>query len=200
VKGGSIAVLTYASGAWGPPSVLVHSTSDNDNNFFPRWSPDGRSIAFVHAASSSRGAATAELRLIGASGGAPIALRLASHRLGVMDDVPNLGDTMPTWIVATGNIQWLAFATTRPYGLLRPGMGPSQIWLAGVDVTSVGSDPSFAAFWLPCQDITVVNNNPVWAPTTITTTDVAQNNRAVKPSPTDSWNRGIRSTCSSPTW
>ena len=199
VKGGSIAVLPYAGGAWGPLTVLVHSTSDTDNNFFPRWSPDGRAIAFVHAASSSRGAATAELRLVGASGGAPTALRLASHRVGGVDDVPNLADTMPTWVVATGNIQWLAFATTRPYGLIRPGMGPSQIWLAGVDVAQLASDPSFAAFWLPCQDITVVNNDPVWAPTAITTTD-AQNNRAVRPSPIDSWKRGIRNTSSSPTW
>ncbi len=169
MKGGKIATLSYAADVFGAPQVLVDSTGDNDNNYFPRWSPDGSAIAYIHASSSSHAAPTAELRVIAASGGTPIPLRLASHRVGTTDDVPNLADTMPTWVVATGNIQWLAFATTRPYGLIRAmPSGPSQIWLAGYDAgRGDGADPSFAAFWLPCQDITVVNNTPVWAPSAI---------------------------------
>jgi hypothetical protein len=167
VKGGSIAVLPYAADVWGAPQTVVTSSADNDNNFFPRWSPDGSAIAYVHAASSSRSAMSAELRVIAAAGGTPIPLRLASHRVGFTDDVPNVGDTMPGWIVAPGTTQWLAFASTRPYGVIRAMPGPAQIWLAGIDVArSAGTDPSFAAFWLPSQDIRVVNNNPIWAPTT----------------------------------
>lgn len=106
--------------------------------------------------------------MVDASGGTPVPLRIASHRLGSTDDVMNLDDTMPAWIPAPGAIQWLAFASTRPYGVVRPAMmGTSQIWLAGIDITQgAATDASFAAFWLPCQDITVVNNTPVWAAST----------------------------------
>ena len=167
MKGGRIAVVPFANDAWGAATTIVSSTADNDNNFFPKWSPDGRLIAYVHASSSSHAAPTAELRLVAAAGGAPIALATASHRVGFAAGVPNLADTMPAWGPQHGAIAWLAFASTRPYGAVRPMMtGPSQIWIAAVDLSRAG-DPSYAAFWLAAQTVTATDNNPVWIATAV---------------------------------
>jgi hypothetical protein len=165
LKGGSIAVLRFAGGEWSDPQILVQSTGDNDNNYFPKWSPDGRYLAYVHADSASRGAKNAELRMIAAAGGTPIVLARANTRVGRTDDVPALANTMPSWAPLAGDLGFLAFASTRPYGAVRPAKDPSQIWITAVDLArGDGGDPSSAAFWLPCQDITSLANNPIWAP------------------------------------
>jgi TolB protein len=161
VNGGSIALLPFAAGHFGTPRVLVAS-SGNENNYFPRWSPDGAYLAYVHATMSSHNAMTAELRIVPAAGGTPTVLTSASYNAG---STAGLSDTMPVWAPVQGQMSWLAFASPRPYGTVMPGGNQAQIWIAGVDLSALGSgaDPSFAAFWLPCQNITVVNNNPVWS-------------------------------------
>lgn len=161
IKGGSIARIPYRDGAFGTPEILV-AGAGMDNNFFPKWSPDGRFIAYVNAKTGSKTAASADLRLIRADGGPPIALRVANHRVGGVDDVPALANTMPSWGPPTGDITWLSFASTRPYGGIMPNADRGQIWITGLDLTREG-DPSFASFWLPAQDVRVLNNNPIWA-------------------------------------
>ncbi|MDQ3370697.1 MAG: hypothetical protein M3680_35215 [Myxococcota bacterium] len=165
VGSGSIARIAFVAGAWGATEVLV-AGSPTSNNYFPRYSPDGRYIAYVNAAGPSRGAPTAELRLIRDDGGVHIPLAIASHRVGTTDDVPHLATTMPTWAPIEGDLAWLAFASARPYGAILPTSGLAQIWIAGLDLTraAAGLDPSFAALWLPSQDVRVLNNNPIWAP------------------------------------
>ena len=166
LKGGSIASLAYlGAGAWGPSQILVTSTADNDNNYFPKWSPDGGYLAYVHANGPAKDAPTAELRLVAAGGGAPIILQRASHQLALTTD-PMLADTMPAW--APGPRPWLAFASTRPYGVVRPMTGSSQIWITAIDVTQ--ADPSSSAFWMPAQDISGTNTTPSWPPIVTTTT------------------------------
>jgi hypothetical protein len=68
VQGGSIAVLPYNDGAWGEPEILVSSSGQTDNNFFPVWSPDSRFIAYVNAPGTSKDAVGATLRLVPAAG------------------------------------------------------------------------------------------------------------------------------------
>ena len=162
VNAASIAVLPYANHAFGAPRVVV-AAAGSDNDYFPRWSPDGQYLAYVHATSSSHNAASAELRVVSAAGGTPIVLTAASdHVAGPVG--MGLFDTMPVWSPVAGDFAWLAFASQRPYGAIMAMGNPAQIWIAGVDLASLGvaTDPSFAAFWLPCQDITVLNNTPVW--------------------------------------
>lgn len=166
VSAGAIARIPYNNGMWGPVEILVGSSATN-NNYFPKYSPDGRFIAFVHASGPSQGAPLAELRMIRAEGGPQITLNIASHRVGIQDGVPDLANTMPSWAPDQDNdLAWLAFASARRYGEILPINGRAQVWVAGIDLAraEIGIDPSFAAFWLPSQDVNVRNNNPIWAP------------------------------------
>lgn len=165
VRAASIAVLPYTNGVWGAPQTIVAGSMTN-NNYFPRYSPDGSLIAFVNATTSSRGALSAELVLVPAGGGPLRWLQIANQRVG-----PNVGgnlaNTMPSWAPQIGARLWLGFASARPYGKLNVG-GPGQIWITSLDLTSP-ADPSTPAFWLPSQDVTVLNYNPIWSNQAFTT-------------------------------
>jgi hypothetical protein len=157
VDAASIAVLPFTNDTWGTPQMLVSSVGPADNNYFPKYSPDGAYLAFVHASGNSHGAASADLELVRSIGGTPVALTTAS--------TAGVGDTMPSWAPLQGERAWLAFASSRAYGLVLPADGRPQIWIVAVDLahaTTTG-DPSSAAFWLPAQDVTVLNNNPIWS-------------------------------------
>jgi hypothetical protein len=159
VRSASIARIPYNNGAWGAPEILVTGTSTN-NNYFPRYSPDGKRLLYVHATSTSQGAVSAELVLMPAGGGTSTTLRIASHRVGTYNDMPDLSNTMPMWSPDVGARAWIAFVSARPYGNVKPTIGTGQIWIASLDPTEPLDS---AAFWLPCQDITVLNYNPVWS-------------------------------------
>ncbi len=105
--------------------------------------------------------------MINAEGGSQIPLRIASHRVGSIDNVADLANTMPSWAPDIDeNLAWLAFASSRRYGEILPVRGTPQIWVTAINLARAenGLDPSSAAFWLPSQDVRVVNNNPIWAP------------------------------------
>ncbi len=164
VDAASIALLPVDNDMIGMPQMLVMAIG-MDNDYFPKYSPDGKYIAFVHATADSHGAPDAELRLVSASGGMPIALGIASHRVGSVDGVMNVADTMPSWATTSGDYDWLAFSSSRAYGAIVPAGGKGQIWIAAIAPDAAG-DPSAAAFWLPCQDVTALNNNPIWSGST----------------------------------
>ena len=165
VKAASIARIPYNDGAWGAPQVLVSGSASN-NNYFPKWSPDGSYIAFVHATSASQGAKSAELLVMPADGGTPRYLTTASHRVGGAD-AGDLANTMPSWGPPQPEHQWLAFVSSRAYGDVLPSGTRGQIWITSLDLDA-STDSSTPAFWLPCQDVTVLNNNPVWVNLVVT--------------------------------
>jgi Tol biopolymer transport system component len=162
MSGGSIALLPYNDGAWGEPQVLVQSTADNDNNFFPVFSPDSKWIAYVHADGSSKDEVTAILRLVPTAGGAPIEMPRLNRRVNNVDGVLKVGDSMPTWAPSTRpGIFWVAFSSVRAYGTLRPPSTTSdQIWIAAIDTTK--PDPGYAGFWAPFQSIAEGNHRAFW--------------------------------------
>lgn len=168
VKTASIARLPYdaATQTFGPPQVIVPTTG-SDNFYFPKYSPDGTVIAFVRATEPSKGATSAELALVAAAGGVISPLVTASH-LVASGTAAKTATQMPSWAPFSGDYAWLSFASTRPYGVVLPSGGRSQIWVSAIDLASyqAGVDPSSAGFYLPAQDPTVVNNNPIWAPST----------------------------------
>jgi hypothetical protein len=167
VKAASIARMPYdmATRTFGPPQVIVPATG-TDNFYFPKYSPDGSYLAFTHAIETSHGALSAELELVAQDGGVLTSLGVASHRVASIDGTLDTATQMPTWAPFQGELAWLAFSSARPYGVVLPTSGRSQVWVSGIDLEHAvpGLDPSAASFWLPCQDVTVTNNNPIWAP------------------------------------
>jgi hypothetical protein len=166
VDGCAIGRLPFNGGSWGPVEILVPSTGPGDNNFFPRYSPDGRWLAYVHASGKSKDQKTATLHVIPAAGGTPVALAAANRRVGTRDDLADAGNTMPTWAPSTRpGIQWLAFSSVRDYGKVLAGEKADQIWIAGLDLDRAarGDDPSYAAFWLPLQEVSERNHRAFWA-------------------------------------
>jgi TolB protein len=170
VKAASIARLAFdpITHMFSGPEILVPATAV-DNYYFPKYSPDGAYLAYVHATEASHGAASAELALIGANGGTTTSLAAASHTVASLPGTPGTATQMPTWAPFQGQFAWLAFTSARPYGVVLPSGGRSQLWVSAIDLGHeiAGVDPSAAGFWLPCQDPTVVNNTPIWAPAAV---------------------------------
>jgi hypothetical protein len=165
VRGGSIAILSYRDGTWGSPEILVRSSGEEDNNFFPVWSPDSQWLAYVHAGEKSKDAVSATLRLISASGGTPILMPRLNERVNNLDGVTDIGNSMPTWAPSTRpGTFWLALSSLRAYASVRPRNDKEdQIWIAAVDPTL--PDPGYAAFWAPFQNIDDGNHRAFWTHT-----------------------------------
>ncbi len=163
IEKASIAVMSYADGAFSDIEVLVESAGGDDNNFFPTWSPDSRYVAYVNAQQKSKDAATAILRMVSADGGAPVELARLNGRVGRGDSMIDLGNSMPRWAPSTEpGIFWLAFSSLRPYASLRElADKEDQIWIAAIDPTLEG-DPSYAAFWAPFQNVEDGNHRAFW--------------------------------------
>lgn len=163
VEGCGIGHMRYSASGWGPIEMLVPAAGAGDNNFFPRYSPDGAWLVYVHATGKSKDQPTAELRLIPAAGGAARTLTRANRRVGPDDGQLDLANSMPTWAPSTHpGTQWLAFSSVRRYGKIVTGA--DQLWVVAVDLSAPpGDDPSKAAFWLPLQDPAERNHRAFWA-------------------------------------
>lgn len=163
IEAGAIAVLSYAEGAWGEAEVVVASAGNEDNNFFPVWSPDSKLLAYVHADGKSKDAPSAELRLLDVASGKNIAVVRVNQRVSNADGVLSVGNSMPTWAPSTQQgVFWLAFSSVRAYSVVRPADDKEdQIWIAAIDPTAKG-DPSYAAFWAPFQSIDEGNHRAFW--------------------------------------
>jgi len=168
VDGTSIARIEVAAdGSFGEPTIVVASGGGEDTLFFPSVSPDSRWIAYVRAVGKSKDNPEAVLELVRADGSAPpIALTVLNGRVGAMDGVVDIGNSMPTWAPSTGaEVFWLAFSSLRDYGWLRPASEEDQLWGAAIDPSRAerGLDPSFAAFWMPFQQADEGNHRAFWA-------------------------------------
>ena len=149
-----------SDGSFGADTPLVPADSDW-NYYYPSFSPDSAWVSFNrHAGNSSSNHSynngAAEVMLVPAWGGAPIALQQAS--------LPAQGNSWPRWGPGQGDHSWLAFSSRRPYGNLTNGN--AQIWVSAIDLNLAvqGVDPSAPPLWLPGQDVTGSNHTPVWVP------------------------------------
>ncbi len=162
VEKGSIAIIPYMGGTWGTPTVIVPAGAGNDNNFFPVFSPDSKWIAYVNANEGSKDAITAQIMLVPAVGGTPVALPRLNRRVNNVDGVTSVGNSMPTWAPSTQpGLFWLGFSSLRAYASLRPpNKSLDQIWIAGIDTKL--PEPGYSAFWAPFQSLPEGNHRAFW--------------------------------------
>ncbi|MEO8551640.1 MAG: hypothetical protein ABI678_16795, partial [Kofleriaceae bacterium] len=134
VKSASIARLAFdgMTNTFSGPEILVGATAV-DNYYFPKYSPDGKYLAYVHATEPSYGASSAELALVASDGGMTTSLVNASHFVASAG-VAATATTMPTWAPFQGQLAWLGFASSRPYGVVLPAGGRHQIWVSAIDL------------------------------------------------------------------
>lgn len=156
-EGGRLVLLPHlGEGTFGTLEELWAPT-DGRNAYYPAWSPDGRWLAFNLSAGDSYDDASAELMVVPAAGGEPVALTDANRD-------PELTNSWPRWgPLPDDDILWLAFSSKRAYGTTTEA-GTPQIWVTAFDpaLAETGEDPSWPAFWLPGQDPGAGNHIPVW--------------------------------------
>jgi hypothetical protein len=156
----SLALIPWANGAWGSPSILL-APPNNQSNLFPMFSPDSAWIAFA-VGKGGHGDNTAQLHVVPTAGGTPIDLLAANRMTNNEQTDGQYQNSQPTW-APPGDYDWIAFNTKRPYGVVLDE-GTQQIWVAAVDLTkaSNGQDPSYPAFRVPFQGLNENNHRAFW--------------------------------------
>ena len=165
VSTGSIAVLPYNGGSFGPVEVIVPSGADF--NFYPTWSPDGHWIAFTTAPvaplQTSYVQPSARLRLANRDSHQVFELTNATWKTGRVSSMPKFAP-----FSQSGALMFLTFKSKIDYGFFLPNNdgGPPQLWISAIDPTKAqqpGDDPSSPPVWLPFQSVVERNYNGTWS-------------------------------------
>ena len=173
----SLAVINRntADGGWGSIRTLV--AAGTQTALFPSFSPDGLHLAYARG-NGGHGDSTFQLWLVGADGGENTELLAANRKvnncLGIACDARGLTNgqyenSMPTW-APPGDLDWVAFNSQRPYGVVYPAGGTQQIWVSAIDRSKIGTrsadgglvDPSYPAFRFAFQDLGENNHRAFW--------------------------------------
>jgi WD40 repeat protein len=169
-EGGEIIQLSYDGNSFGSPEVLVTGT-DEQNNYYPAYSPDGEWIVWnravrteirnpdgsMHFSSTCYANPSAELWLMARDG-------TYQTRLDAANGEGELQNSFPRWgPLPDDDVLWLAFSSTRPYAV-DPNGGVPQIWVSAIEPEKIinGDDPSSTPFWLPAQDSQSDNHLAIW--------------------------------------
>ncbi len=169
-EGGEIIQLSYNGSSFGAPEVLVAAT-DEQNNYYPAYSPDGEWIVWnravrteirnpdgsTHYSSTCYANPSAELWLMARDG-------TYQTRLEAANGEGELQNSFPRWgPLPDDDVLWLAFSSTRSYSV-DPNGGVPQIWVSAIEPEKIleGEDPSSTPFWLPAQDSQSDNHLAIW--------------------------------------
>lgn len=172
VQGSSIAMLDHAADAFSSLTIVRQSTGGSDTYAYPMFDPTSQWIVYMHAAGASDKNAAAKLFIAAAQAGAAETDLVLANTIVADGAVPTgIANNMPTWAPSPDatETRWIAFASTRDYGLVlangsKYGKGLQQLWVAAIDPSKLGSgDPSFPAFRLPFQLLNENNHRPFWA-------------------------------------
>ncbi|MDQ3263497.1 MAG: hypothetical protein M3Y59_07540 [Myxococcota bacterium] len=161
--GADLEVVSY-NGGWGTPTVLV--PAGGKTNLFPAYTHDGEYVAYARGA-GKHGDVTLQLWLAPARAGAasaPVELINANRVVNNALTDGLFENNMPTW-APEGDLEWVAFNSLRPYGVVFPAGGTQQIWVAAVDRSRLDGgvvDPSYPAFRFAFQDLNENNHRAYW--------------------------------------
>ena len=154
----------------------------------PMFSNDSKWLVFSRAECESEDDPTAEVILAPATPNAPQNHLLKANRQVATGQVTNVTNGMPVWGPTNDpKIAWIAFTSTRDYGLVLtpgsksgselsppfPGSDVRQLWIAAVDMSQLTSgnvtsiDPSYPAFRFSAQGLEENNHRPFWTVDTI---------------------------------
>ncbi|MFT3711739.1 MAG: hypothetical protein QM817_29220 [Archangium sp.] len=129
----ALTVIERVDGGWGSTRTLVPVVGMG-TSLFPSYAPDGLHIAYARG-KGGHGDKTFQLWLIGSDGGTNTELLSANRKvnncLGITCDALGMTNgqyenTMPTW-APPGDLDWVAFNSQRPYGVVYPNGGTQQI-------------------------------------------------------------------------
>jgi hypothetical protein len=198
IRGSSIAWMTSSGDTFTGLEIIAQSKTMRgdcidgpglESYANPMFSPDSKWLLFSRADCETERDPSAEVLLAPAEPAAPMNHLLRANRQVSDSSLTNLTNGMPTWGPhMSGNIAWIAFTSTRDYGLVIASGSKvlssvtwpvRQLWIAAVDLskTGAGQDPSYPAFRVPSQDFDENNHRPFWTydvlPPTFTRKDPA---------------------------
>jgi hypothetical protein len=171
---GQIVVRSYdqTTHTFGAEQILV---SDQFNNYYPSWSPDGAWILFTRSTNNDPGDGTylagsynntdASLWVVKADGTQPPVQLVAAN------DGTNLTNSWGRWAPFGQSLganhepmYWVTVSSKRNFGVRLVGVGRPQIWMTPFfpGRATVAGDPSAPAFRLPFQAILTSNHIAQW--------------------------------------
>jgi hypothetical protein len=154
VRTGTIGVLPYNDGAFGPVEEIV--PSGEEFNFYPTWSPDGHWIAFATApvtpGQTSYIQPQARLRLVNRD--TRVVYELANASIVKSGRTVTYPKFAP--VAQAGGLMFLTFNAKHDYGFFvrNNAVGSPQVWMTSIDPNKLhqpSDDPSTAPVWLPFQ-------------------------------------------------
>ena len=194
--GSSIAMLDAQGGQFANYQVVAQSNkpcpssrSATRSYANPYFSQDSKWLVYSRGDCQSEADSTSEVILSPAVPSAPQNHLLRANQAIAAGNVTGVENGMPilgpvTQGLADGdpnkNLVWIAFTSTRDYGLVLaqgsqvnppssgvPSAQVKQIWLAAVDLNQLAAgvtavDPSYPAFRFPAQDLAENTHRPFW--------------------------------------
>jgi hypothetical protein len=169
--GGKVYRRSYdaATRTFGPEIAVVN---DNQNNFYPTWSPDGAWILFnKNLAGSAYDDRNSVPWVVKADGSRPpVQLAKATQQLGT-DSWPRWAPFPQTLGVGNEPMYWITLSSKRDFGVRLRNTGVphrggqrAQIWMTPFFPrrAAEGQDPSAPAFRLPFQNLESSNHIAQW--------------------------------------
>jgi hypothetical protein len=193
--GSSLAMLDVQGGQFSSYQVVAQSTKPcpssgaTESYANPYFSQDSKWLVYSRGDCQSEADPTSEVILSPPVPAAPQNHLLRANQATAAGNVTGVENGMPilgpvTQGLADGdpnkNLVWIAFTSTRDYGLVLtqgskvnppssgvPSVGVKQIWLAAIDLNQLASgvtaaDPSYPAFRFPSQDLAENTHRPFW--------------------------------------